>query len=141
MPKPISGDDHAFPATRPPVFDNQTGEWFSPRPGITIRLYLIAHAPAEPQAWFRPKVDPVALEKRPVPKDMTVEERQDFDGWADGYVDAKSAQTERMREFILARQEEKRAMREKTAEWERQRYIQWPAAWADAQLAHLGAAS
>lgn len=136
----IDGNAPAFPVAA--EFDERRGEYMVySSPGITIRMYLIAHAPAEPHAWFRPKVDPVALEKRPVPKDMTVEERQDFDGWADGYVDAKSAQTERMREFILARQEEKRAMREKNAEWERQRYIQWPAAWADAQLAHLGAAS
>lgn len=51
--------------------------------GITLRMYLVAHAPEEPQEWFSP---------------TTVRKN-----WGD-------------------------------PEYQRQRYLQWPGAWADEQI-------
>ncbi len=73
------------------------GEFIHGRAGMTLRDYLIAHAPAQPQPWFEP-VMPDGFEP-----DWTINGRPCFGD-------------------------------EKQAAYTKQRYIQWPAAWADEQL-------
>jgi len=72
--------------------------------GMSLRMYLIAHAPAEPQAWFLP----VMPTERPEPI------------WSD--------EESRMRDASALNFE---AMVAWDVEHKKQRYIQWPAAWAD----------
>jgi hypothetical protein len=63
--------------------------------GMSLRTYLIAHAPQHPQPWFQPD-----FPERPA--NATTDE---LDAWGVSYLQAQ--------------------------------YIQWPGAWADAQLAHF----
>lgn len=79
--------------------------------GMSLRAYFAAHAPDEPQGWF----EPVMTTKRPNP------ERPDGDH--DYERDAINTPE------IIAWD----------AEYHRQRYIQWPLAWADEQIAQLNA--
>jgi hypothetical protein len=75
------------------------GEFIHGRPGMSLRAYFMAHAPAEPQTWFSP-VMPTEI---PPLRAMTdVENNHARAAWAS------------------------------TAE--KQRQLQWPAAWADEQL-------
>jgi hypothetical protein len=86
------------------------------------RLYLMAHAPDEPQAWFSPKVA-----ERPM---------QPLPGPPDGYESMA-----RRSEFEHKVSEYKRAINVWTYECEKQRLLQWPAAWADEQLKVLDGGS
>lgn len=70
--------------------------------GLSVRDYFIAHAPAEPQPWFRPAMP------RPCPERILKE-------GCDYPINGKERH-------------------EWHVEFERQRWIQWPAAWADEQL-------
>ena len=81
-----------------------------------LREYFAAHAPAEPQHWFKPSMPP-----RPEP----VYER-DADGKRihGGILDVPAVNGE----TIAAYDDER----------ERQRYTQWPWAWADAVLTARG---
>lgn len=87
--------------------------------GLTIRDYFMAHAPAEPQPWF----NPVMAHKRPP------------DNWQgdDGkpYESARQAESECGDCYSNVNEADQDAW---DAEHEKQRYIQWPAAWADAML-------
>lgn len=76
-------------------------------PNLTLRDYLIAHAPDEPHKWFMP----VMPEARPSPPDPNSE--IDIEGWR--VVSAKMVAWDH--------------------EFDKQRSIQWPGAWADAQIA------
>ncbi len=73
--------------------------------GLNLRDYFIAHAPAEPQGWFQPVMD----SERPEPC------------WGDARPDDDYP----INSGAIAAWD-----REKV----RQKYIQWPAAWADAML-------
>src|SRR5690348_4424925 len=85
--------------------------------GITLRDYFIAHAP-EPQSWFEPDMPT----RRPAPlwkennsdrifkSPNEAEKAVGFDGYHNAYHDAAE---------------------EWDYEKKKQRYIQWPAAWAD----------
>lgn len=78
-------------------------------PGMTLRDYFIAHAPAEPQFWFEPVMN---TPEPPKPIKKVVRRGLDGGEWYDN--DAH-------------------------AEWRKEKgkqtYVQWPAAWADAMLA------
>jgi hypothetical protein len=109
------------------------------RPGLSIRDYFIAHAPAEPQPWFRPVVSgrPMALAEPEEPENWSAVEQDEVDRWADNEIDAKDIKSERARAFALAYDVYNSASIE-VEDWQRehakQRYIQWPAAWADEML-------
>lgn len=70
--------------------------------GMSLRDFFIAHAPAEPQPWFEPKVPPRPEGEKP------------------------STASSVLLGLPPSAWEIERA---------KQRYIQWPAAWADAMLA------
>jgi len=108
----------------------ENGMVFEAFPGLSLRDYFIAHAPAEPQPWFEPH-----MPKKPtVPHwtdiaDHVVREdvRRAMDYETDPYTDAG-------REFQDSIQQARNEVDLWTVERAKQRYIQWPAAWADAML-------
>lgn len=102
-----------------------------PKEGMTLRDYLAAHAPAEPQPWFEPAMPP-----RPTVPPMPAfdeEERRDLDRLGDWIEDYEVS--ERVLEYARQRGAAIKAQEAWDLEKRRQRYIQWPWAWADAMLA------
>ena len=106
-------------------------------PGMSLRDYFIAHAPAEPPKWFRP----VMTTDRP---------QEDFSGFPEGASGVKKAR-ECITNLVFPSSIERRAVlgycerelfvpRNKAdikaweEEYEKQRLIQWPSAWADTML-------
>lgn len=103
--------------------------------GISIRDYFIAHAPAEPQPWFQPTMRP----------------RMEVPGWATdpkwGMTPDQARHAEKWRndqDYLIDEEWAKpfqiawNAYWDDGAAWNRERdaarYVQWPAAWADAML-------
>lgn len=84
-------------------------------------LYLTAHAPAEPQPWFKP----IMHTERPAT--LWVSE----DGLRK-YLDRHAAERA---EGEYYRNSSEQAQSEWDREYNRQRLIQWPRAWAHAVLA------
>lgn len=124
----------AFP--EPGLSGLPNGEFIHGQPGMSLRAYFMAHAPAEPQSWFRP----VMAETRPtppvIPAGMTEEEADDMEGWREGVytVDILSP---RVADYAVVYEKYRKAADAHGHEAEKQRYLQWPAAWADEQLAIL----
>ena len=54
--------------------------------GITLRMYLIAHAPEEPQEWFTPAGEPWTLEEREMQRYI-----QWPGAWADRQIELENA--------------------------------------------------
>lgn len=115
-------------------------------PGMSMRDYFIAHAPAEPQPWFEPVIGapcPV-FEERPYPKppsDMTDAEQEEFAALDSFSLSESDLKQRRVIEYVKAESAEQERREFKVGlifalekEQKRQRYIQWPAAWADAML-------
>jgi len=102
-----------------PAFPCPVGEqagW----PGLSLRDYFIAHAPAEPQFWFEPAMPTERPKSRWVSDGGTQEFKSAFEAervCGDNFRDANG-----------------HLIDEWDFEKKKQRYIQWPAAWADAQL-------
>ena len=89
--------------------------------GMTMRDYFMAHAPAEPQQWFKP----VMAVTCPAPHFVSDDGKRDY-----GF-DARAAEKAVGDNFIditLATRDDW------TNESWKQRYVQWPAAWADEML-------
>ena len=132
----INDGGPAFP--EPAVFDANRGEVnpaaaYGFAGGMTLRDYFIAHAPAEPQPWFRPVMPPRPVVPAFKDAPQTVrDELQDHD--YDDYLSEGE-----MSPTALAWHKEKTAAQTADRQWgmgfDKQRYIQWPAAWADAMLA------
>lgn len=114
--------------------------------GMTLRDYFIAHAPAEPQPWFEPVMEtecPV-YKVIPYPKkpdDLTNEEKMELEAVLDWMIADSEVEHPRViahlkacREIDKQREDAQAVLRQWNANKERQRYIQWPAAWADAML-------
>lgn len=99
------------------------------------RLYLMAHAPAEPQPWFHPDMPPAPM--APIkPKDMSVDERNQFARWREGCIPRDLLTEPRVAMYAAVSEVFKDLSREHMREAARQQLIQWPAAWADAVLSH-----
>lgn len=105
--------------------------------GMTLRDYFIAHAPSEPQQWFSP-----VLPEREVPlptfaqmyPDHTQDELKAYKCFNSDWMNIDDVSEERVRNYLFQREEQHKRSREYAAMAERERYIQWPAAWADAML-------
>lgn len=106
-------------------------------PRITHRDYFIAHAPAEPQPWFDPVLPPA---ETPLPRfvDMhsavTDEERSALNHFDSDYMSPADVKEERVRDYLIQKEEQQKRWRARNALAARERYVQWPAAWADAIL-------
>lgn len=97
---PADDGGPAFP--EPGLSGLPNGEFIHSRPGMSLRAYFMAHAPATPPASFR-----AVMKTSCPPKGAITDE----------------AANRKRREWI--------------ADAETQRHLQWPAAWADAQLEQL----
>lgn len=105
--------------------------------GMTLRDYFIAHAPSEPQPWFSP-----VLPKREAPLPIFVQMFPDYteaeftaiQHFNSDWMRVDDVREERVRNYLFQREEQHKRNREYAAMAERERYIQWPAAWADAML-------
>lgn len=104
------------------------GEWesYSQFTGMTLRDYFTAHAPAEPQPWFVPTMPPAP--------DLTV-----WIGESGRKYDGENSAT-RSEEGLRGKVRPVNMMAHCAwlNEQAKQRYVQWPAAWADAMLAARG---
>lgn len=87
--------------------------------GMTLRDYFIAHAPAEPQPWFAPVLTP-----RPTP--TYISEDGNFKSFSVTEMERRFGDC-----FLMANRSDVSAW---DADAVKQRYVQWPAAWADAML-------
>ncbi len=112
----------------PPMHDPNTHAF-----GMTLRDYFIAHAPSEPQPWFEPRM-PMPRPQRPQrPIDLTAEEKMDLEGWGD-YYGTEALITPRAVAYGTASDAVEKEQRAWDAQATIERFIQWPAAWADAML-------
>lgn len=103
------------------------------RPGMSLRDYFIAHAPAEPQPWFDPTMLPPPARPESI-KDATDDERQEMEGLGE-FLAADDCRQPRVRAYAERLEAHEKAVSKWRREKEKQHYIQWPAAWADAMLA------
>lgn len=88
--------------------------------GMTLRDYFIAHAPAAPQPWFQPKMPP-----RP---DATIWVSDDGERKYQTRRDAEKAEGGYCHAF------NQEAIDKWEDDFDKQRWVQWPAAWADEML-------
>lgn len=100
--------------------------------GLTLRDYFIAHAPVEPQEWFRPAMPPMP-QLPPQPSDLTEEEKLEMSGVHD-WLDEEGLEQPRVRAFLVATKKANEALRQWRQDYDKQRCIQWPAAWADEMI-------
>ncbi|URI11039.1 hypothetical protein MW290_18900 [Aquincola tertiaricarbonis] len=100
--------------------------------GLSLRDYFIAHAPVEPQPWFRPTMPPApdipALDQ--APQEVREElEHSDYDEWLDPADMSPAAR---------AWHEQREAAKKTFAVWSQEKnkqwLVQWPSAWADEML-------
>lgn len=131
----------AFPTSGDPAAKAQAegmGLHYSPPSGMTLRDYFIAHAPAEPQPWFVPVMpeECPALEYLNT-KDLSAAELIEYEYLHEYFQSVKPSElkTEKVRAYAerayLAHKQQKAWV----AEQAKQRCTQWPAAWADTQIA------
>lgn len=102
---------------------------------VTLRDYFMAHAPAEPQPWFRPVMakDRPTLPTFPTDQDASKQAIDYVREYAD-VMDPDDAATPALRVYVVACRAQRRAIAEYDAECQKLFYTQWPAAWADAVL-------
>ena len=116
----------------PTYESNGDGHLYCSGPGMSLREYFIAHAPSEPQPWFQPNTPPSPVSPA-YPDGMTDDEHTDFIGLSD-WLDIKDLTQPRVIKYA----HEQKAYLKAVSQWnqmrEKARYIQWPAAWADAML-------
>jgi hypothetical protein len=109
-------------------------------PGMTLRDYFIAHAPAVPWSWFKPVMPDEPKQPKPFNDpswEFTTQEALQAEGWRkDPCFDLKGSP--RLDSFAQQWNSYRQAM----ANWEslriHQTSIQWPAFWADHMLAQRG---
>lgn len=87
---------------------------------ITLRDYFIAHAPTEPQPWFKPTMPP-----RP---DDTIWTSDDGMRMYTSEYAATEKEGERYHRF------NEQAIEAWDIEYQKQLLVQWPIAWADEML-------
>lgn len=110
----------AFPVPGMSGLPNDQCVW--PEYGMTLREYFISHAPAEPQPWFVPVMPP-----EPDNNGFLFRGTRNCGMWK-SFADAKYYWGEKN---VTSENPDHDAWRK---EFSKQRYIQWPAAWADAML-------
>jgi hypothetical protein len=100
----------------------------------SLRDYFIAHAPAEPQPWF----EPVMPHPCPVPPapilDKTAEELHDTEGYMEDMLSVGDIRSNRLAAYFRERESWQVWKRAWDQDRSKQRWVQWPVAWADAIL-------
>lgn len=100
--------------------------------GMTLRDYFAAHAPVEPQDWFRPVMS-APPEKPAYLTNTTPAEREELSGLGD-WICSQECKQPRVKAYAVAKEEYDAAMRKWRMEERFQHRVQWPYAWADAML-------
>jgi hypothetical protein len=90
-------------------------------PGITTLDYFIAHAPVEPQPWFKPNL-PTQPNMGPEPR--FIGNYEDFDEVSKKFYDS----------YIRRIEEHKQELHKWSIECEKIKYTRWPVAWAVEQM-------
>jgi len=118
-----------------PAFPNY--EWsvkhgqMMPVGGMTLRDFYIAHAPTEPQPWFKPVMPPH-------PVAGVWEADSWYDHTSDCIVHEKRFYDNFQTALLLSGEDISLTNQAEIDVWEanavKQRFIQWPAAWADEML-------
>ncbi len=115
-----------------PAFPRLTNDAFSPEfTGMSLRDYFIAHAPAEPQLWFAPAMPP----KPRLPDKYAMlndDDRRAFENDVDPDEDPTASDS--YRSFCHAYVAARHAIDAWQNDLVKQRFIQWPVAWADEML-------
>lgn len=88
--------------------------------GMTLRDYFIAHAPEHPQPWFKPVM--------PTRPNSTICVSEDGQRTYDDQWAASKAEGDNFQRVNHAEIEQW------DAEYIKQKFVQWPAAWADEQI-------
>lgn len=102
--------------------------------GLSQRAYFAAHAPATPQDWFEPTMATPRPERPTIPaKDIDVYRRFTND---DG--EPITGAPVWVRDYARLVSDWRLATAKWDREWEKQRLVQWPWAWADAVLDAAG---
>lgn len=109
------------------------GQFNGSQSGMSLRDFFIAHAPAEPQSWFKTAMEPEPKSVQ-FPSDMTQEESDEYHGW-DEYLATSDLKCPRIRAYAESVDAYTVLSHAWNSECEKQRYVQWPTAWADAMLA------
>lgn len=101
-------------------------------PGMSLRDYFAAHAPAKPQRWFVP-----VMPDMPQIPEVPEERLEAYYRWiGDGEKNSLLQQAPAWaQELYEKRHAASKAVEGWRREYEKQRYIQWPWAWADHMLA------
>lgn len=123
MQEPIGDGGPAFP--RDHAHDGHNG--------MTLRDYFIAHAPAEPQPWFAPAMPHPEPVMPPYPE-LTEVEKQEHREYNAGDCDIEEISSPSLAGYLRSLVFYERQLADWREDFNRQRYIQWPAAWADAML-------
>lgn len=100
-------------------------------PGMTLREYFIAHAPAEVPGWFRPVVPP-----RPETPDIRRLSPEDQRRFKEDYLDHSYDSCSP--ELVAYGEDMNRwtkAVNSWDTEYTRQKALQWPVFWADQVIA------
>lgn len=106
---------------------------------MSLRAYFITHAPAEPQEWFRPKMKT----KRPTDPWISLDGQREYDNLGVAFSAENKIWLEKTDGgFIppldrLVTNKFKDECDVWDEEYKKQRAIQWPVAWADAQIAEI----
>jgi hypothetical protein len=111
----------AFPVQGKTIRNGDKELTFNGEAGMSLRDYFIAHAPKHPQQWFKPV--------------MKIQEPAYFLNSIDNYVPIKWWQVWRLLESDDRYSQVNPDWYQWKRELERQTFIQWPIAWADATLA------
>lgn len=90
--------------------------------------YFMAHAPAEPQPWFQPSMPPAPEPFKSI-DNQTDAERNELDGYGD-WLALKHLKEPRVIQYVTAMDAYNKARQAWEVEHKKQRYIQWPRAWA-----------
>jgi hypothetical protein len=98
--------------------------------GMMVRDYFIAHAPSTPQFWFKPTMPPCPAPMEP--GDIVDEAvRAHATAALDCFTDPASGEAAL---WIMERNKREEEIGAWRIEADKQRLLQWPAAWADEQL-------
>jgi hypothetical protein len=98
---------------------------------VTLRDYFIAHAPAEPQPWFQP----VMPQQRPVPPNrFEIQDEATKEDVCVAWACDSDPTTDAGIEWTRLYNQAVEAANAWDAEKKKQRYLQWPSAWANEQL-------
>lgn len=101
---------------------------------LTLLAYFMAHAPAEPQEWFKPDLPPAP--RMPLSLDgvyLPPAAKEEFECWTGDSLDTEDIQHATVRAYCEARDAHYDATQAYQSMARRETLLQWPRAWARTQ--------